>query len=99
MKHTDDYYVYITERTKRISTLKRKLTHMLGSLRHCCQLSIKRKLCWFRHVSRNNTLAKTIQQGKIEGAIPRCRPKMEWMDTIFKWTSKDLGDLLIMTND
>ena len=59
----------------------------------------KRKLCWFGHVSHSNTLAKNIQQGKIEVARRRGFPKMEWMDNIYKWTSKYLGDLLMMTKD
>ena len=41
---------------------------MSGSLRYCCQLSTTTQLCWFGHVSRSNTFAKHIQQGKIEGA-------------------------------
>ena len=72
---------------------------MFGSLRHCCQLTKKRKLCWFGHVSRSNIFAKNIQQGKSECARPRGRPKMEWMDNIIKWTSKEIGDLLLMTKD
>ena len=72
---------------------------MLGSLRHCCQLSPKRKFCWFCNVSRSNAFAKNIKQEKIEGAIPHDCPKMEWIDNIYKVTSKDLGDLLIIKND
>ena len=59
----------------------------------------KRKLCWFGNVSRSNIFAKNIQQRRIEGARPRGCPKMEWIDNIYKWTSKDLGDLLMITKD
>ena len=74
--------------------IKEKINHTLGSLCHYCQ---KKKVVLVYHVLRSNRFAKNIQQGKIEGAIPRGCPKMEWMENIYKWTSKDLGDLLMMT--
>ena len=47
----------------------------------------KRKLCWFGHITRHNSLAKTILQGKVDGKISQGRPRLNWMNNICKWTS------------
>ena len=50
-----------------------------------------KKLRWFGHVTRSNSMSKTILQGSIEGKRRRGRPKMQWQDDIVKWTGLDIN--------
>ena len=47
----------------------------------------RRKLAWFGHVTRHNSLSKTILQGALEGG--KC-----WMDNVKEWTSLPMPELL-----
>ena len=40
----------------------------------------RRKLQWFGHVTRHDTLSKTILQGTLEGGRRRGRPRKSWTD-------------------
>ena len=58
--------------------------------------TIKRwKLAWFRHVTRHNSLSKTICQGTFEGGQHRGQQRKCWTD-IKEWTSLPLPELLSM---
>ncbi|GFR94579.1 endonuclease-reverse transcriptase [Elysia marginata] len=46
----------------------------------------RRKLAWFGHVTRHDSLSKTILQGTVEGKRRRGRQKMAWCDNIKEWT-------------
>ena len=46
----------------------------------------RRKLAWFGHVTRHNSLSKTILQGTLEGGQRRGRQRKSWMDNIKEWT-------------
>ena len=52
---------------------------------------IAKKLRWFGHVIRSNSMSKTIFQGSIEGIRRRGRPKMQWQDNIVKWIVLDIN--------
>ena len=54
---------------------------------------------YYGHISRHNSLANTIIQGKVEGARSRGRPKKDWMSNITLWTYKSLDELLEKTRD
>ena len=59
----------------------------------------RRKLSWFGHVTRHNTLSKTILQGTLEGGRRRGRQKKGWMDNIKEWTRLDSPTLLREVED
>ena len=52
---------------------------------------IAKKLRWFGHVIRSNSMSKTILQGSIEGKRRRGRPKMQWPDNIVKLTGLNIN--------
>ena len=47
---------------------------------------IAEKLRWFGHMTRSNSMSKTILQGSIDVKRRRGRLKMQWKDNIMKWT-------------
>ena len=53
----------------------------------------RRKLAWFGHVTRHDSLSKTILQGTLEGGQRRGRQRKSWMD-IKEWTSLPVSELL-----
>ena len=59
----------------------------------------RRKLTWYGHVNRHNSLAKTIMQGSVEGIRRRGKQRKCWMDNILEWTNMDLQVLLRQTED
>ena len=57
-------------------------------------ISKRRKLAWFGHVTRHDSLSKTILQGILEGGRRRGRQRKCWMDNIKEWTSLPLPKML-----
>ena len=52
---------------------------------------IAKKLRWFGHVIRSNSMSKIILQCSIEGTKRRGRPKMQWQNNIVKWNGIDIN--------
>ena len=52
------------------------------------------KLAWFWHVTRHDSLSKTILRGTLEGGRRRGRQRKCWMDNIKEWTSLHMPELL-----
>ena len=59
----------------------------------------RRKLAWFGHVTRHQTLSKTILQGTVQGGRKRGRQKKQWMDNIRDWTGEKDEELLKKAED
>ena len=59
----------------------------------------RRKLQWFAHVTRHNTLCKTILQGTVEGGRRRGRQRMSWSDNVKNWTDMTTPELLEAATD
>ena len=59
----------------------------------------KRKLSWFGHVTRQNTLPKTVLQGTLEGGRRRGRQAKCWTDNIKEWTRLDSPSLIRQAED
>ena len=59
----------------------------------------KRKLSWFGHVTRHNSLPKTILQGTLEGGRRRGRQAKSWLDNIEEWTRMDSPTLIRRAED
>ena len=54
----------------------------------------RRKLTWFGHVTRHDSLSKTILQGTVEGWRRRGRQKKSWIDNIKEWTGMTMHELV-----
>ena len=54
----------------------------------------RRKLEWFGHIIRYNSLSKTILQGTLEGGRRLGRQRKCWKDNIKEWTSLPMPELL-----
>ena len=59
----------------------------------------RRKLTWFGHVTRHDSLAKTILQGTVEGGRRRGRPRKSWAEDVKNWTSLQMKDLVTQANN
>ena len=59
----------------------------------------RRKLTWFGHVARHNSLCKTILQGTVEGGRKRGRQRKSWSDNIKEWTDLTMPELLAKSTD
>ena len=59
----------------------------------------RRKLTWYGHVTRHNTLPKTILQGTLEGGRKHGRQQKTWLDNIKEWTRMDSPTLLRAAED
>ena len=53
-----------------------------------------RKLSWFWHVMRHDSLFKSILQGTLEDGRHCGRQRKCWMDNIKEWTSLPMAELL-----
>ena len=53
----------------------------------------KRKLAWFGHVTRHDSLSKTILQGTLKGGRRHGRQRKCWMGNIKNWTSLSKPEL------
>ena len=59
----------------------------------------RRKLVWFGHTTRHNSLSKTIMQGTVAGSRKRGGQRKCWMDNIKEWTAMTTPNLLIAANN
>ena len=57
-----------------------------------------RTIAWFGHVTRHDSLSKTILHGKLEGRRRRGRQRKCWMDNIKEWTSLPMAELPTMAS-
>ena len=71
--------------------VRRKIQAAIGEYDELLTLVKKRKLRWFRHVSRASALAKTILQGTMKGKRRRGRQKKRWEDNFKEWTEMDFA--------
>ena len=71
-----------------------KITFLVGP-QELLPASVKKwKLAWFRHVTHENNLSKTILQGTLDGGGCCHQQKKCWMDNIKQWTSLPMPELL-----
>lgn len=72
-----------------------KIRDLVGQQEHLLATVKRRKLNWFGHTIRHDSLSKTILQGTVEGSRRRGRPKKNWTHNIKEWTDLDFQDLLV----
>ena len=77
-----------------------RIADLAGAQEPLLSVVRRRKLSWYGHVTRqDNSLAKTILQGTLEGGRRRGRPRKLWMDNIHEWTGLDSPTLLRKAED
>ena len=60
----------------------------------------KRKLQWFAYLVRqDDSLAKMIMEGMVEGKRRRGRPEKQWIDNIKEWTMLESGEIMKKARD
>jgi len=58
-----------------------------------------RKLEYFGHVSRHNSLEKDIMLGFMPGTKRQGGQKRQWIDNVTQWTGKGLVDIVRLTEN
>ena len=67
---------------------------LVGPQEHLLATVKRRKLKWFGHITRHDSLCKTIMQGTVEGGRRRGRQHKSWSDNIKTWTDLSTPELL-----
>ena len=63
-----------------------KINFLVGPREPFLAIVKRRKLAWFGHVTRHDSLSKTILLGTLRSARRRDRQRKCWMDNIKEWT-------------
>lgn len=79
--------------------VRAQITSRAGPQEPLLVLVKRRKLTWFGHVTRHNSLPKTVLQGTLEGGRRRGRQVKSWMDNIKEWTRLDSHTLTRTAED
>ena len=74
--------------------VQEKMKSLVGQQEPLLATVKRRKLQWFGHISRHNSLAKTIMQGTLAGQRTRGRPRKNWQHNIVQWTGLESNYLL-----
>jgi len=67
-------------------TVQKIIRQEIGPFDDLLTIVRKRKLKWYGHVTRANTMSKTILQGTTSGTRRRGRQRKKWTDNIQEWT-------------
>ena len=87
-EHNTNEYVW-----KRVISLAQRQELLLSTAK-------RRKLSWFGHVCRHDTLPKIIIRGKVDGYGCRTgRPRKSWNDNNKEWTGQSMSSLLRIGDD
>ena len=59
----------------------------------------RRKMCFFGHIKRHDSIIKDILEGKVEGKRGRGRPRAAWPDNIRAWADCSLAECTRLVRD
>ena len=62
--------------------VRQKIEELGGKQERLLQAVKRRKLQWYGHITRHDSLAKTILQGTVEGGRKRGKPRKSWLSNI-----------------
>ena len=71
--------------------VRAKIQQAIGPHENLLTIIKRRKLQWYRHVSRSSGLAKTILQGTVKGVRRQGRQKKRWEDNIRECTGLEFA--------
>ena len=78
--------------------VRNKINFFVGPQEPLLATVKRQKLAWFGHVTRHDSLSKTILQGTLEVGRRRGRQRKCWMDIIKEWASLPMPELLTMAS-
>ena len=78
--------------------VRSKINFLVGPQEPLLASVKRRKLAWFGHVTRHDSLSKTILHGTMEGGRRCGRQRKCWMDNIKEWTYLPMLELLTRTS-
>ena len=79
--------------------VRQKVTIYAGRQEPLLATVRRRKLAWYGHVCRHDSLSKTILQGTVEGQRKRGRPRKSWSDNLKDWTGHNTTTLIRASED
>ena len=79
--------------------VRRTVADMVGRQEPLIATIKRRKLAFYGHVTRHDSLCKTIMQGTVEGGRSRGRQRKSWSDNIKEWTGLPTHELLARAAD
>ena len=74
--------------------VRSKIDFLVGPQEPLLAIVKRRKLAWFEHVTRRDSLSKTILQGTLKAGRRRGWQRKCWMDDIKEWTCLPMPELL-----
>ena len=74
--------------------VKSRIGNVIGPYEDPLTSVKRRKLKWYRHVTRSSGLATTILQGTVQGGRRRGRHRKRWEDNIKEWTGLEWNIIL-----
>ena len=78
----------------------RQLVTILAGMQEPFLATVKRwKLAWYGHISRHDSLSKTILQGTVESKQRRGCPRKSWSDNVKDWTNQPTAQMLHAAED
>ena len=78
--------------------VRKRMEELVGPQETLLATVKRRKLKWFGHVTRHDSLSKTIMQGTVAGGRRRGRQRKSWGDNIKEWTAMTTPELLRAAN-
>ena len=79
--------------------VRRGIKAQAGQQENLLGIVKRRKLAWFGHISRHNSLAKTVLQVTLEGGRKSGRQVKCWTDNLKEWTRLDSPTLTRLAED
>ena len=88
------YLLYLEHKTN--DWVRSKINFLVGPQEPLLATVKRQKLAWLGHVTRYNSLSKTIPLVTLEAGRRRGRQRKYWMDNVKEWTSLPMPELLTM---
>ena len=89
--------LYTEHRTN--NDIREEISAFTGRQEPLLAIVKRRKLAWFGHTTRHDSLCKTVLQGTVDGGRRRGRQRKSWMCNIKEWTSLPMPELLATAED
>ena len=93
-KCTRKHFLIIYLEHKTNDWVRSKINFLVGAQEPFLATVKKRKLALFGHITRHNSLSKTILQGILEGGQCCGWQRKCWLDNMKEWTSLPMPELL-----
>ena len=75
------------------------INEKVGSYVPLLDIIMRRKMTKFGHITRHDSISKTILQGYVEGNRKRGRSKKNWLNDIFEYSNLPLQQFLVIAKD